>query len=254
LLTLCSADIEGAVESGMPPVLGAPVPTYPPLEVPSQVAQAKANNPFTNKRSILSLCRFVPEVLEVLNDIIGLSSAVNTAMHEGKATIHPGAMDELIVNLQHKLLQSPVEAYGDLNNASRYASLLYLKTLLRSSDLRWISVRLATKLEQAVRFMVPYGYPMPLLCWICYMGMFGSIPGAEQWKWFGNTLITWYTSRRGRQPDWPAIKEELMQIAWIPAVHNESARTQWQLVENIIILGEQVPPAGYFSDTLIIHE
>jgi len=175
-------------------------------------------------------------------------------MQQGKAALHPGSMDELIVNLQHKLLQAPFDAYGDLNNASRYAMLLYIKSLLRSSDLRWISVRLANRLQEVLRFMVPYGYPMPLLCWICYMGLFGSIPGAEQWKWFANTLTTWYVSRRGRQPDWLSIREELTQIAWIPAVHDESARTQWQLVENIIILGEQIKPAGYLSDTLIVIE
>lgn len=204
---------------------------------------------FAAKRSIFSLCKLQPVVLAALNEITELSLALNQTIEEGKATIHPGALDELTVNLQHRLLKAPFEAYGDLSNASRFASLLYLKTMLRSSDLRWISVRLADQLQTTVGFMAPYGYPMPLLCWICYMGLFGSMPGSERWTWFARTLIAWYSSRRGRRPDWPSLREELVQIAWIPTIHDESARTQWQLVENIVILGIDTTQFTMVSDT-----
>lgn len=187
--------------------------------------------------------------MTALNEITELSLAINQTIAEGKASIHPGALDELIVNIQHRLLKAPFESYSDFNNSSRYASLLYLKTLLRSSDLRWLSLRLAEKLQASVGYIVPFGYPMPLLCWICYMGLFGSMPGTERWTWFATTLIEWYTSRRGRRPDWPSLREELMQIAWIPGVHDESARTQWQLVENMVILGIPSKSITYVSDT-----
>lgn len=249
LLTTSSSDIEGAIESGMSPVLDSPTPTYPPLKLPLRPGQPKEPFSFAAKRSIFSLCKLRPEVLSSLNDITELSLTLDQTIKEGKAAIHPGAMDELIINLQHRLLKAPFEAYSDLNNASRYSCLIYLKSLLRSSDLRWMSVRLAEQLQNATRYMIPIGYPIPLLCWICYMGLFGSMPGGERWKWFASTLIDWYSSRRGRRPDWDSMKQELMQIAWIPDIHDESARTQWQLVENIVILGIQARPFTYVSDT-----
>jgi len=223
----------------MPPVLDPPVPTYTPLELTLRPGQSKDPVAVTAKRHIFSLCNLDPIILDVLIDLTQLGLAIDQSMREGKATIHPGAMDEFIVNVYHRLLQASTETYTDLDNACRFASLLYVKTLLRSSDMHWVSVRLAGKLRSALGALIPCGYPMPLLCWLCYMGLFGSIPGGDRWAWFANTLVHWYTLRRGRQPDWTSLREELRQLAWIPHVHDEPGRTQWQMVESVVLLGIQ---------------
>jgi hypothetical protein len=226
------------MESGLPPLLDAPIPTYPAVELPLGPAQTKDRFAFPVTRSTFSLCILDSVVLAALNDITEVSTAISLAIAGGRASIHPVTMDELIINIQYRLLEAPFEAYSDLNNASRYASLLYLKTLRRSSDLHWTSVHLSDRLQTALRYMIPYDYPMQLLCWMCFMGLFGSMPGSDYWRQFAKTLIDWYTSRRGRRPDWPSLREELMQIAWIPAAHDEPAQAQWQLVENIVVLGQ----------------
>lgn len=197
------------------------------------------NDPFGSavKRSHFSFCKLDPVVLLALGDIIEFSTATNVAISEGTALIHPVPMEELVLNLQYRLQKAPFEAYSDLNNATRYASLLYLKSLRRSSDLRWISARIADRLQATLSYIIPSGHPMPLLCWVCFMGLFASIPMSDHWRGFAKTLIDWYTCQRGQRPDWPSLKEELMQIAWIPTAHDGPAQMQWQLVETIFIPG-----------------
>jgi hypothetical protein len=231
--------VEGAVESGMLPVLDPPTPTLTPLELPLHPGQQKAHFDFAAKTHILSLCNLNPIVLNALTDLTTFSLTIDRLIGEGKATINPGAMDEFFVNLHHRLLKPPLETYSDTNNACRFASLLYMKTLLRPREMGWISVRLAGKLRFALGGMIPFGYPMPLLCWLCYMGLFGSIPEGDRWAWFANTLIYWYALRRGRHPDWISLRAELLQLPWIPYVHDEFGREQWQMVENVILFGTQ---------------
>lgn len=223
----------------MPPLLDPPGPTFTPLELPLRPEQLKESFAFTAKRHVLSLCNLDPIVLNALTDLTKFSLVVDQSIQEGKATIHPGAMDEFVVNLHHRLLKAPLEAYTDINNACRFASLIYIKSLLRSNEMGWVSVRLAGKLRTALGFMIPSEYPMPLLCWLCYMGIFGSMPTGDRWTWFASTLIYWYTLRRGQQPDWVSLKEELLQLPWIPYVHDEPGLTQWQMVEKVVLLGTQ---------------
>src|SRR5262249_54856009 len=153
--------------------------------------------------------------LNVLTDLTKFSLVIDQSIQEGKATINPSAMDEFVVNLHHRLLKAPPEAYTDINNACRFASLIYIKSLSRSIEMRWVSVRLAGKLRIALGGVIPCGYPMPLLCWLCFMGLFGSMPAGDRWEWFANTLIYWYTLHRGRYPDWMSLREELLQLPWI---------------------------------------
>ena len=223
----------------MLPLLDPPLPTNTPLELPLSPGEPKDPSGFATKRHFLSLCNLDPIVLNALTDLTKLSLAVDQSIQEGKATIHPGAMDEFVVNLHHRLLTTPREAYTDINNACRVASLLYIKSLLRSSEMGWVSVRLAGKLRIALGGILPYEHPTPLLCWLCYMGLFGSMPAGDRWTWFANSLIYWYTLRRGRQPDWISLREELLQLPWIPYVHDEPARAQWQMVENVVLFGTQ---------------
>ena len=231
--------MEGAVESGMLPLLEAPAPTHTPLELPLRHEQLKDQFTSAAKRNIISLCNLDPIVFNALTDLTKFSSAVDQSIQEGKATIHPGAMDEFVVNLHHRLLKAPLDAYTDINNACRFASLLYIKTLLRSSEMGWVSVRLASKLRTALGGVIPSEYPMPLLCWLCYLGLFGSMPAGDRWTWFASTLIYWYTLRRGQQPDWISLREELLQLPWVPYVHDEPGRTQWQMVEEVVLFGTQ---------------
>jgi len=223
----------------MLPLLDPPSPTNTPLELPLRPGEPTDPSGFATKRHILSLCNLDPIVLHALTDLAKLSLVVDQSIQEGKATIHPGAMDEFVVNLHYRLLKTPREAYTDINNACRFASLLYIKSLLRSSEMGWISVRLAGKLRIALGGIIPYEYPMPLLCWLCYMGLFGSMPAGDRWTWFANSLVYWYILRRGRQPDWISLREELLQFPWIPYVHDESGRDQWQMVENVVLFGTQ---------------
>jgi len=231
--------VEGAIESDMLPLLDPPSPTNTPLDLQLRPGEPTDPSGFATKRHILSLCNLDPIVLNALTDLAKFSLAVDQSIQEGKATIHPGVLDEFVVNLHHRLLKTPREAYTDINNACRFASLLYIKSLLRSSEMGWISVRLAGKLRIALGGIIPYEYPMPLLCWLCYMGLFGSMPAGDRWTWFANSLVYWYTLRRGRQPDWISVREELLQLPWIPYVHDESGRAQWQMVENVVLFGTQ---------------
>jgi hypothetical protein len=220
----------------MLPLLDPPAPTYTPLELPLRPGQPFA---FATKQQILSLCNLEPIVLNALTDLTKLSLVVDQSIQEEKATIHPGAMDEFVVNLHHRLNKVPLDAYANINNACRFASLLYIKSLLRPSEMRWVSVRLAGKLRIALGGIIPCEYPMPLLCWLCYMGLFGSMPAGDRWTWFANTLIYWYTLRGGQKPDWISLREELLQLPWIPYVHDEPGRGQWQMVEDVILFGTQ---------------
>lgn len=233
------ADVEGAIESGILPLLDPPSLPSAPLELPLRPGQLTDPSIFAIKRHILSLCNLDPIIFNALTDLTKLSLAVDQSIQDGKATIHPGDLDEFVVNLHHRLLRVPLEAYTDINNACRFASLLYVKSLLRSSEMRWITVRVAGKLRTALGGLVPCNYPMPLLCWLCYMGLFGSMPAGDRWTWFANTLVYWYTLRRGRQPDWISLREELLQLPWIPYIHDAPGREQWQMIENVILFGTQ---------------
>lgn len=248
-----SADIEGAVESGLLPVLEAPESLELPLGLPTPrqpidpVAAAA-------KPSVLAPCKYDPVVEKALNEVINMSSGISVALREGIPSIHPLVLDQRVMALQYQLLDAPFEAYKTLDNAARFATLIYLKTFCRERELRWMSVRLAERLEAAIKFMMPIGFPVPLLCWICFMGMFGSVPRSERWKFFAMNLLQWYRSRKGREPTFEDIKDQLMQLAWIPEYHDEEALQQWQLLEEIVISGGEMRPLKYVTDVFFVLE
>jgi hypothetical protein len=248
-----SADIEGAVESGMPPVLDPPTHLQQPIGFSNRHGQMRDPLSYATKRPVYSPVKLEPIVAHVLNEIVELSAGLEQTMKDRKATIHPWHFDGRIVNLQHQLLQVPFEGWSTINNACRYASLIYLKSFLRESNLRWTSVRLADRLQAATQNLMPVGYNVPMLCWIAFMGLFGTLPGTEQWKWFATTLVQWYHSRKGHPPaNYEAVKQELVQFAWIPAVHDETAQQLWQIVEEAVISGMDMKPLKYASDVFFV--
>jgi hypothetical protein len=177
--------------------------------------------------SMLAISGLNIELIDVMFAIYQLSSTIGSAIKRG-IEISERAFNEDTMNILHDLLSQSGLGTTCLNNACKYAALVYMSTLTIQAPLSAAACcNVAGALLTELEGLEPISHNNNLALWMTFMGGLASSATVERPRFRLRLASTC-------RDTWDECKDILERICWIGKVHDEAGELLWTKIDPIL--------------------
>ena len=228
-IKITRADVEGSTDCVVSPYLvpfkRSMPPTYSMLVSP---------NPLSSVDTIqcsLAHCITCKELQDISFELLRLSFAIDHVLNNTETPLHPRALDEDFMELQHKLLLWEKEEKSVYDEGFQIGALIYAKSVTRPINIIPSHTKvLVRKLVAALTGMHQKSAPRQLTIWLCLMGCIAVTQQSSQRAWFVNYLAA-AISLDGELSTWEDLESVLANMPWVKQIHETLFKQAWSEVQ-----------------------
>ena len=228
-IKITRADVEGATDCVVSPYL---VPFK--RSMPPTYSMLLSPNPLSSVDTIkcsLAHCITCKELQDISFELLRLSFAINHVLNNTETSLHPRALDEDFMELQHKLLLWENAKKTAFDEGFKLGALIYAKSVTRPINIVPNHTKaLVQKLTDTLTSMHQNSAPKTLVIWLCLMGYIAVTPQSSQRAWFVNYLAA-ATSLDGELSTWEDIETLLAHMPWVRHIHETLFKQAWGEVQ-----------------------
>ena len=228
-IKITRADVEGATDCVVPPYL---VPFR--RSVPTTCSMFPFPDPSLSTdllRSCLVHCIDCKELKDVFLELLRLTFAIDHVLRDDSTSLHPRALDEDFIEIQHRLLLWHNNDSNAVDEGFRLGALIYAKSITRSiSTVSCHTKILVQKLIDALAIMRQTSEANPLMAWLCLMGCVAASSQSPERSWFVNYLAGIVPIDSGFST-WADVESSLACSLWVKPIHEPIFRRAWNEVQ-----------------------
>lgn len=149
--------------------------------------------------------------------------------------LDPFVLDDSVLCLQHRLAMCKFEWLSPIDRMFRAACHIFIKCLIRPlGTVSRTSIPLVAQIQEYIDDRSDV--PRELYLWMLFMGLIGGQPLQQERIYISSRVVELLKGERRDLPSWNEIKEELMQVAWIPVILDSVGEKIWSELDAVALV------------------